>query len=471
MVVQASKLNLPNPSLSSLHITSLLFEPNSLSLALMHSDSSFSLYPSLSPLHISSLPPPQTIVPSPSSSAAFVLLQNPSPNSRALFVVSGPYGGGSRILLRFYVLRSENRFVRAQVVCNQKDLHFEQRLGVLVDSSHGVSIKLAGSVNFFAMYSVSSSKVWVFAVKLVGGEDDDDGVVVKLMRCAVIECCRPVFSVSISFGWLILGEEKGVRVFNLRQLVKGRVKKGKPLDSTLKPEVRKLSLPNGVIGASVHGDLGVHDNSGGSDQCGKCDFVEGVSNFTCKCHLDEKNHRHHVSVKQRAIRVREDSSESGACFVAFRSKDVEASNRRVVMSMKAISIQALSPKQFLILDSAGDLHLLHLSNSVTGSNMTFHMQQLPHFMDAQKLAVLPDNSTRTRTVWLSDGYHSVHVMVASEAEAVTNGNDTNEIEEKLTQISVIQAIFAKEKIEDVIPLATNAVLILGQGSLYAYAVS
>lgn len=78
----------------------------------------------------------------------------------------------------------------AQVACNQKDLHFEQRLGVLVDSSHGVSIKLTGSVNFSTMYSVSSSKVWVFAIKLVGSEDDGDGVVVKLMRCAVIKCCR-----------------------------------------------------------------------------------------------------------------------------------------------------------------------------------------------------------------------------------------------------------------------------------------
>ena len=42
VVVQASKLNLPNPSLSSPHITSLLFDVHSLSLALMHFDSSLS---------------------------------------------------------------------------------------------------------------------------------------------------------------------------------------------------------------------------------------------------------------------------------------------------------------------------------------------------------------------------------------------------------------------------------------------
>ena len=99
-------------------------------------------------------------------------------------------------------------------------------MGVLVNSKHGVSIKLSGSVNYFALYSVSSSKVWVFAAKLDGG-DGDGGDAVKLMRCAVIECSRPVWSVSVSFGFLLLGEEKGVRVFSLRRIAKGRVKKGK----------------------------------------------------------------------------------------------------------------------------------------------------------------------------------------------------------------------------------------------------
>jgi len=42
------------------------------------------------------------------------------------------------------------------------------------------------------------------------------------MRRAVIECARPVFSLSVAFGFLILGEENGVRVFGLRRLVKGR---------------------------------------------------------------------------------------------------------------------------------------------------------------------------------------------------------------------------------------------------------
>ncbi|XP_048328838.2 uncharacterized protein LOC107416550 [Ziziphus jujuba] len=486
VVVQASKLDLPNPSLSSPHITSLLFEPHSLSLALMHSDSSFSLYPSISPFSLSSLPPPQTIVSPPSSSATFLLLQNPNPNnpdtnSRVLFVVSGPYGGGSKVLLRFYILQRQKLFTKAQVVCNQRDLQFDGRLGVLIDCNHGVSIRLSGSVNFFAMYSVSSSKVWVFAVKsVVGSIDDDDGggggggdgVVVKLMRCAVIECCNPLWSISVSFGFLILGELNGVRVFNLRPIVKGQVRKVKPWHSNSKPEGRKSCLPNGVIGGDdVYGDLRGNMNSGGSGGCGKSDAVLGISEIACNGYLEGKKSPQYVSVKQRAIKLRADSCEQGACFVALKRQDAEPSKSKVVMSVKAISIQALSAKKFIILDSAGNLHLLRLSYPVVGSDITCDMRQLPQVLKVQNLAIIPDTSLRTQTVWVSDGYHSVHMMVASDMENLADENDRSENKEKLMQISAVQAFFASEKIQDVIPLAANAIFLLGQGSLYAYAVS
>jgi len=66
-------------------------------------------------------------------------------------------------------------------------------------------------------------------VRTVGDNGDrnggEDGVVLKLMRCIVIECSKPVFSINVSFGFLIFGEESGVRVFNLRPLVKGLVRK------------------------------------------------------------------------------------------------------------------------------------------------------------------------------------------------------------------------------------------------------
>lgn len=99
-------------------------------------------------------------------------------------------------------------------------------------------------------------------------------------------------------------------------------------------------------------------------------------------------------MKQSSIKLRQDSSEGGACFVAFRSGEVgsSTSTRKLQMSVKAISIQALSPKKFVILDSVGELHLLHLSNSVIGSDSSCHMKQLPHIMEVQKLSVFPDVS-------------------------------------------------------------------------------
>ncbi|XP_008379521.2 uncharacterized protein [Malus domestica] len=467
VIVQASKLSLPNPSLSSPpQITSLQFEPHSLSLALMHSDSTFSLYPSLpSPLSLSSLPPPQTLIAPPSSSSTFLLLQNPnsSPNTWTLFIASGPHKGGSQVLLRFYILQNQKQFVRAQVVCTQKGLKFDGKLGVLVDAYHGVSIKLAGSVNFFAMYSVSSSQISVFAVKAVG----DDGVVVKLMRCAVIECCKLVWSISISFGFLILGEDNGVRVFNLRQLVKGRVRKAKNLSSSSKNEGRNLGLPNGVIGDQVHSDLGDCGNKHGGSKCGG---VEGSLEITCSGNLCAKNDRNYVSVKQRSVKLNQDSCEEGVCFVEFKGKEFETSKSKRTIPAKAISIEALSPNKFLILDSDGGLRILHLSGPVIGSEITSCVQQLPHIMKVQKLAVLPDIDSRTQSVWASDGYNSVQMMLASDVDIAENGK--NDSEEKLIHVSVLLSVFASEKIQDLIPMAANAILILGQaGSLYTYAIS
>lgn len=61
--------------------------------------------------------------------------------------------------------------------------------------------------------------------------------------------------------------------------------------------------------------------------------------------------------------------------------------------MKAISIDAVSPNKFVILDSDGGLHLLHISSPVIGSDLITFMQQLPNTMKVQKLAVLPDIAT------------------------------------------------------------------------------
>ncbi|XP_021887971.1 uncharacterized protein LOC110807221 isoform X2 [Carica papaya] len=467
VVVQASKLNLTNPafslpSSSSPQISSLLFEPTSLSLALMHSDSSLSLYPSSSPLYISSLPPPQTLIPPPSSSSTFLLLrpQNPNPNlnptngssPRVLFIVGGPHSGGSRVLLRFYALWRDNKgFTRARVVGNHRGIEFDQKLGVFLNVNHGISIKIAGSINFFTLYSVSSSKIWVFGVKLLDEGDTDGGVVtVKLIKCAVIECSRPVWSISVSCGFLIFGEENGVRVWSLRNLVKGKVRKMKShISLNGKLEGKGMRLPNGVTMDSVHG-------RGSNSEIGS------------NGHLDSKTGKQGVSVKWRSAKYRQESSEGGSCFVAFKEEIVNLKSKTwPLMSLKAISTQALSPKQFLILDSAGDLHILHVANAVSGSSMTCSMRQLPHIMEVQKLVVLPEISLRAQTFWVMDAFYSLHMVALREGDAIVNENGGNEREEKPMQISVVQAIFAAEKIQDAVPIAGNGILILGQDDGHA----
>ncbi|XP_059670565.1 uncharacterized protein LOC132316076 isoform X2 [Cornus florida] len=446
VVVQAAKLDLPKSppslSLSSPHISSLLYEPHSLSLALMHSDSSFSLYPSFSPFSLPSHSPtldfPQTFIPSPSSSATFLRLQNPNPNStpRVLFLVASPHRAGAAVHLRFWILRKSRSFVKAQVVCNQSGLRFDSRkVGVVFDVNHGVSIQLVGSINVFAMYSVSNCKIWVFAVKMAGDEDDD-GVTVKLMKCAVIDCCKPVSAISVSFGFLILGEENGVRVFPLRPLVKGRVRKQKNLNSRVNNDRivgQRSSLPNGVIQKmNDSDDLSSNSVIRSSYRVGGEGIVENSSNGYPEGKIDKHGDR----VKPRSMKLRQDCKGGGVCFVAFKSKEVENfQSTKPLNSAKAISIDALSATKFMILDSLGGLHLLCLSSPVLGPEIPCHMNCLTSAMEVQKLAVLPDTSTRTETIWLSNGHHSVHMMTLSDPDTSVNESDKENSEEKPMQFS------------------------------------
>ncbi|XP_057980025.1 uncharacterized protein LOC131165664 [Malania oleifera] len=483
MVMQASKLILPHSSLSSPRISSVLFEPHSLSLALMHSDSSFSLYPFLSPLSLPPLPPLPIFIPPPSSSASFLLLRSQNPNSItnpcAVFIAAGPHDGGAAVLLRFWVLRKPQVFAKARVLCSQKEIRFHDKLGVVVNVSHGISVKLAGSVNYFAMYSVSKSKIWVFAVKMAG-DDDDGGVVLRMMKCAVIECTVPVCSISISFGFLILGEANGVRVLPLRSLVKGRVSKQRRENKTLKPDAENvkhgetLRLPNGLIRANGEGhdplsSLGVDSScaDGGERIC-----VGGKTKTSFNGYLEGNVDVHSVSVNLRSVKLGQDLGQGSAYFVAIKSKEDRSSKSTSVrFSARAISIQALSANKFLILDSVGDLHLLCLSNLNFGSEIMCQLRQLPHIMKVRKLVVLSDSSARTQTFWISDGSHSVHMMALSDMDSSVDENDRSDNEAKLKQISAIQALFTSEKIQDIVPLATNAILILGQGDLFVYAIS
>jgi hypothetical protein len=163
-------------------------------------------------------------------------------------------------------------------------VRFEPELGVLMNVKHGVSVKVVGSVNYFAVYSVSSFKIWVFAVKMMEDDDGGSGGGLRLMKCAVIRCSRPVWSLSISFGFLILGEENGVRVFGLRRLVKGKVVIRRVGHSNSKSSLKQLS----------NGDH--HGRSvGGGDRGGKSRGSNGVLDATCNGGLEGKIEKHGVA--------------------------------------------------------------------------------------------------------------------------------------------------------------------------------
>ncbi|KAK4490587.1 hypothetical protein RD792_001271 [Penstemon davidsonii] len=417
--LEARQLTLPKP----IHTQSFLYDSNSNSLALRHSDSSFSLYPSFVPLSSPSFPSPQSLIPSPTSSAAFLHLRNSTAaTTTTLFLTSSPLlRPSSSTLLKFHILR-DNRFSRIRVVTsNHRDLEFDDsKGGVLFKVDHGVSMRLCGGVNVFTLYSVSSCKIWVFGVRLIEG-----GEALKLIKCAVIDCCFRVFEIKFLFGFLVLGEVNGVRVFPIRGLVKGKHRKEKE-----KKNVGK-KLSNLQNGGKINGDLNLSS-------------VKGVKPSD--------------SVKLRTLKLRQDTKDVGAFFVAFKDEDSS-------MSLKAISIQALSANKFVILDSAGDIHLLCLSYSVNGLCSRSPMQLLPQTMKVVKLAAFHDFSTVTEIVWITDGSHTVHQIMVSDMDTSADEIDKKDIEEKLLQTSVKKTIFTSEKIQVMVPSAAESILILGQGPI------
>ncbi|KHN47654.1 hypothetical protein glysoja_037755 [Glycine soja] len=182
-----------------------------------------------------------------------------------------------------------------------------------------------------------------------------------------------------------------------------------------------------------------------------------------------QNHTNPTSsvVKQTNVKLKHDNRDGGSCFVTLKVNEVKTkSPTKVSMSIKAISIQAVSQRMFLILDSHGDLHLLSLSNSGIGVDITGNVLQLPHIMKVRSLAVLPDLSTMSQTIWISDGCHSVHMFTAMDIENALNEADGNDCNEKLMHLPVIRVLFSSEKIQDIISLSANSILILGQGNIY-----
>ncbi|XP_057522254.1 uncharacterized protein LOC130802314 [Amaranthus tricolor] len=482
IAVEARKFDLPNLSLSSPKVTSFLYEPNSHSLALMHSDSSFSLFPSFSPFSSNSsfLPAPQTLIPNPFSSACFVPLNRHSTKNQdfqddknVVFVVSGPYNGASRVVLRFYLLGKDGKFVTAQVGCSQNGVRFDRKCGVIVDVSYGMKVMLCGSVNYLALYSASGGKMWVFGVKLIGSGRD-----LRLVKCAVIDCTLPISSICLSFGFLIMGELRGVRVFPLRALVKGRVGnrrrmrvakvKGEELnvedqEGNVKVEGRYSKITNGVTRVS-HESHEFDKNSGNvsSSKLLPDGHAYGVIGGVALRSIADGN------LTPRSLKIRQDSGECGMQFVLFNDSVREEIKSRLMPSntTKAVSIQAISKEKFVILDSNGDLHILQVSKS--GSSQ---MRQLTCTIQARQLATSPDAFADSHIIWVSEGLCSVHVMVIPTSDTTEKENGESSNDGEIIHSSVTRAIFTSENIQKMVPLAANKVLILGQDSLYAYAIS
>ncbi|WVZ13661.1 hypothetical protein V8G54_011227 [Vigna mungo] len=103
---------------------------------------------------------------------------------------------------------------------------------------------------------------------------------------------------------------------------------------------------------------------------------------------------HGACVKQINVKSKHDDRDGGSCFVMLKGNNVNTNSAmEVSMSIKAISIQAVSQRMFLILDSHGDLHLLSLSNSGIGVDVTGNVRPLSRTMKVKSVAVLPDLSS------------------------------------------------------------------------------
>ncbi|OAY80249.1 hypothetical protein ACMD2_25167 [Ananas comosus] len=179
-------------------------------------------------------------------------------------------------------------------------------------------------------------------------------------------------------------------------------------------------------------------------------------------------------IKLKMLRIKQNSENSYSFLVAMNCASVQKQKNGtgVLASAKAVSVHALSKNKFLILDSVGDLHVLSLRNKAVPSGITdqcsltskeAHTYRLDHPMKIQLLAVLPNTSTKTQVVWVSDGGHTVHMMSLSDIEYSVGGNVEEERKSTMIQISAIEAIFVSEKVRDIVPISSNAVLVLGQG--------
>lgn len=435
--------------------TSLLLAPPSSparALALLFPDSSAHLFPSLpsvSPFATSY--PAHTPVPSPLAAAAsFALLL---PSSHLIFLSAHPSPSNSSVHLRAYSLAPAPAFPRFAPASLSFKRHASAAGLPLQDLPFGIGVRLAGGVNAVSLLSLSTGQIWVLSPKLAA-----DGRTVELHKCAVVELepARPVYAMEVAMGRLLLGEVGGLRVFPLRGLMKG----GKERD--VKKEVavvvgrKGCHKKNGMLNGLV---VPVNRVSYGGN--GEGDFVS-----TCKL---------------TTLRVKQSSGSYCSFSLAFQNDDQKSEgSMELLNSVKAISIHPLSNNKFLVLDSSGVLHVFIFSTTQMVSrgaikqySENIHTYRLHYPMKVQLSAVFSVTSIKTQFFWVSDGGHTVHVMSAVETESPNgdNGDVTGERELAPIKLSAIEAIFTSERVEDIVSISKDSVLILGQGNMFLYGTS
>ncbi|KAJ1284911.1 hypothetical protein BS78_03G241700 [Paspalum vaginatum] len=440
--LSAHRLPLP---LSHPPPASLLLAPPSSparALALLFPDSSAHLFPSLpslSPVATSSLAP--TTVRSPLAAAAcFALLL---PSSHLLFLSAHPSPASPAVHLRAYSLASAPAFPRFVPA----PLSFKRNASAsglpLQGLPFGLGVRLAAGVNAVALLSLAAGQIWVLAPKLAA-----DGRTVELHKCAVIELepVRPVYAMEIAMGRLLLGESGGLRVFPLRGLMKGGKEREGKKESAVTAGKKCLSKKNGMVNGLV---MPVRRREG-----------DAVS--TCKL---------------TTLRVKQ----SSGSYCSSQNDDYKSQGDMESMkSVKVVSIHPLSKNKFLVLDSSGVLHVFILPVIEMGSGAAskqysenIHTYRLNHPMKVQLSAVFSSSSIKTQIFWVSDGGHSVHVMSAVEIESPNgdNGDVTRERELATIKLSAIEAIFTSERVQDIVPISKDSILILGQGNMFLYGTS
>ncbi|CAM0882229.1 unnamed protein product [Alopecurus aequalis] len=409
-------------------------------LALLFPDASARLFASLpTPTSAASPAPAPTPVPSPLAAAA--CFAHLLPSSHLIFLSAHPAPSSPVVHLRAYLLAS-GRFAPAPLSFKR---HVSPSGLPLHGLPFGLGVRLAGGVNAVALLSLAAGQIWLLAPRMAA-----DGRTLELHKCAVVELepTRPVYAMEVAMGKLLLAEAGGVRVFPLRSLMKGgREREGRKVGVGASAR-KSLYKKNGILNGLIVPVERVSGTRGG----------EGDAASGCKL---------------TTLRVKQSSGSCASFFLAFNQVDHNLQGGvNLIKSVKAVSIQPFSKDKFLVLDSAGVLHVFSLQNTelVREASKTYGLDCA---MKVQLFAVFPSSSTKTQILWVSDGGHSIHMVSTLPAFDVESpksddGDSDGEKELATIKLSAIEAIFTSEKVQDIVPISKDSVLILGQGNLFLY---